>query len=80
MKEFVVIDHEGNTAFGLRKDSAFPQSFATKRAADKRAAELAKSNPGETICTFQMVAETIVPLGKVTTLTTKRYRDYTKIS
>lgn len=79
-KEFAVIDHEGNVSLGLKKDHAFPESFATKVAADKRATDLARYAPGETICTYQMVAETVVPLGKPMTLTTKRYRGYTKIS
>jgi hypothetical protein len=34
-KEFVVIDHEGQVSMGLKKDEAFPESFATKAAADE---------------------------------------------
>lgn len=79
-KEFVVIDHEGQVSMGLKKNDAFPESFATKAAADKRAVELARYAPGETIYTMQMVAETTIPLGKPMTMTTKRYRYYTKTS
>jgi len=79
-KEFVVIDHEGQVSMGLKKNDAYPESFATKAAADRRAIELAKCAPGETIYTMQMVAETSIPLGKPMTLTTKRYKGYTKIS
>jgi hypothetical protein len=79
-KEFVVIDHEGQVSMGLKKDESFPESFATKAAADKRATELARCAPGETIYTMQMVAETVVPLGKPLTLTTKRFKTYTKVS
>lgn len=79
-KEFVVIDHEGNVSYGLRKDVAYPESFATKKAADKRAAELAALEPGKTIYTMQMVAETIAPVGKVMNLTTTRYKNYTKLA
>lgn len=79
-KEFVVIDHEGQVSMGLKKNDAYPESFATKAAADRRAVELARHAPGETIYTMQMVAETSIPLGKPMTLTTKRYKGYTKIS
>lgn len=81
MKEFVVIDHEGNVSYGMKgKQEALPESFATKRAADKRATELAVYAPGETITVCQMVSEVVAPVGKVMVTTTSRYKEYTKIS
>jgi hypothetical protein len=81
MKDFVVIDHEGNVSYGMKRgsDVAEPESFATKKAADRRATELASFAPGETICVCQMVSEVVAPVGKVMVTTTSRYKDYTKI-
>lgn len=81
MKDFVVIDHEGNVSYGMKGDQeAVPESFATKKAADKRATKLAEYAPGETICVCQMVSEVVAPVGKVMVTTTSRYKAYTKIS
>ena len=81
MKDFVVIDHEGNVSYGMKgRQDAQPESFATKKAADKRATELAGYAPGETIYVCQMVSEVVVPVGKVMVTTTSRYKNYTKIS
>ena len=82
MKDFVVIDHEGNVSYGMKRgsDVAEPESFDTKKAADKRATELAGYSPGETIYVCQMVSEVVAPVGKVMVTTTSRYKDYTKIT
>jgi hypothetical protein len=79
-KEFVVIDHEGQVSMGLKKNDAYPESFATKKAADKRASELAAYALGETIYVCQTVSKVVAPVGKVMVTTTSRYKDYTKIT
>lgn len=81
MKDFVVIDETGNVSYGMKgKENAIPESFATKKAADKRATELAGFAPGQTIYVCQMVSEVTAPVGRVMVMTTSRYKDFTKIS
>jgi hypothetical protein len=62
-RQFVVIDHEGNVSYGMvDKTNALPEIFATFAKAEKRAKELAGSQPGETIQIYELTAETIVPV------------------
>lgn len=46
-KKFYVIDAEGHASFSAKKDE--PESFKTKAAAGKRAAELAALEPGKPV-------------------------------
>jgi hypothetical protein len=60
-REFVVIDHEGNVSYGMvDKNNALPETFETFAKAEKRAKELARDQPGETIKIYELTAETIV--------------------
>lgn len=61
--KYVVLDVEGNTSYDPKGD--FPEDFATFRAAEKRAKEIALTSPGETICIYELTAEVIAPVGKV---------------
>lgn len=59
-REFVVIDEEGNTSLNAEKEA--PETFRTWKAAKKRAEELAKYSPGQTIKIYELTAETICPV------------------
>ena len=55
--EFVVIDQEGNASFNAKKEA--PEAFAKFPTADKRAHELADSEPGQTIGIYRLVATVV---------------------
>jgi hypothetical protein len=59
---FYVIDADNLVSYSAEKDA--PESFKTHRAAEKRATELAESQPGETIRIVSTVAEVVCPVGK----------------
>jgi len=56
-KEFVVIDADGNPSFSAKLER--PEAFGTKAAAEKRAKELAKSEPGQTVGIYRLCAECV---------------------
>lgn len=61
--EFVVIDHEGNPSWSEKKEG--PEQFATYKAAEKRARELAWYTPGETMKIFEAIGEVVAPVGAI---------------
>lgn len=61
--KYVVIDTEGNASFDPKGD--LPEDFTSFRAAEKRAKEIAKTAPGETIRIYELTAEVTVPVGKI---------------
>jgi len=62
-RKFVVVDSEGNISWSDKTESG--ESFATQKAAEKRAAELAESSPGSTVGVYQRVSIATAPVGKV---------------
>lgn len=66
---YIVCDENGNTSYSDKTEA--PESFATFRAAEKRAKELAATSPGETIGVFELVGEVIAPVTK-----TESHRKY----
>lgn len=61
--EFVVIDHEGNPSWSEKKEG--PEQFATYKAAEKRARDIATYTPGEAIRIFEVVGEVMAPVGPI---------------
>ncbi len=64
--EFVVIDTDGNVSFGIYdKRDAEPESFPTFAKAEKRAREIAGSEPGKQVKIAEVVCEVIAPVGQI---------------
>lgn len=63
--KFVVIEGDGSVSWSAKTDAA--ESFPTFAAAEKRAIELAKCEPGDKIGIYTLHAEVTAPVGKVTT-------------
>lgn len=55
-KNFFVLDGEGNTLWQGKEQNDGPQAFATFDAAEKRAREYAKSEPGNAIRVVGVIA------------------------
>ncbi len=64
-KRFVVTDGEGNVSWSDKTEAA--ESFKTFDAAEKRAKDLAKTAPGETISVYALAAEVGSSVGPVIT-------------
>lgn len=61
---YVVVDETGNVCWN--GDDEAPESFKNFNKARDRAAELAKSSPGETIRIYEIVHEVVADVGPVT--------------
>lgn len=60
-RQFVVIDENGEVSWSDKPEGA--ESFKTFDAAEKRAKDLAKTSPGETIGVYGLLASVTVPVG-----------------
>lgn len=61
--QFVVVDVDGHTSFSAKKET--PEKFASFKAAEARATELAHNNPGQVVGIYQLAGEAVYPIGKL---------------
>jgi hypothetical protein len=62
-RNYIVITDRGDVSYSPKTDQ--PESFLHFLAAKARAASLAKLSPGETIRIYELTAEAIAPVQKV---------------
>jgi hypothetical protein len=60
-REYFVIDGDGHVSFNVKDQS--PDAYATLKAAQKRARDLAKSEPGHTVVIVQAIAYVTCEVG-----------------
>jgi len=60
-REYFVIDGDGHISFDVQQE--MPDAFASLKQAQKRAADLAKSEPGHTVVIAQAVEYVSCPVG-----------------
>lgn len=73
-RQYVVTDHDGNISWSAETEAA--ETFSTFDAAKDRAEDLATDNPGETICIYELTAETCCAVSAATTARAKPSEHY----